>query len=55
MFGRLLCWAFGHRRGKRVFIAPSEYGSPPPEGYALMRCPRCGAQWTRKVKAKAGA
>ena len=44
MFTKLLCWWSGHRRGKR--IAPLNHLG----GYAWFRCPRCGEQWTRKVK-----
>lgn len=43
MIARLICWMYGHKRGKRV-----------PETNNV-RCPRCGAQWERPKKTKAAA
>lgn len=43
MIRTLLCWAFGHKRGKRTGVS-SVLG-------IQFRCPRCGDVWNRKVKA----
>jgi predicted RNA-binding Zn-ribbon protein involved in translation (DUF1610 family) len=42
MIAKLICRWFGHLRGKRVSLM---------SGKATFQCPRCGAQWIRKVKA----
>ena len=42
MIGKLKCWLFGHKRGKRV---PN-----PTRVFIWYRCPRCNATWSRKVK-----
>jgi hypothetical protein len=47
LLGKLLCNFFGHRRGKRMH---DDYQNRP--GFLFYECPRCGAQWTRKVKVK---
>jgi hypothetical protein len=47
MIARLKCWFLGHKRGKKVESVTST-GTVPVNTY---RCPRCRAQWTRKVKA----
>lgn len=46
MIGKLLCWLWGHKRGKRdnSFVFAIEHNE---QGY---RCPRCGATWTRKAR-----
>lgn len=51
LIARLLCWRYGHKRGKRV--APQDVRNPvavnaPTNVFA---CPRCGDQWARKAKA----
>ena len=46
MFNKLICRFKGHKRGKRADDMPLE------EGKLWYRCPRCGAQWLRKVKVK---
>mgnify|MGYP001590195303 CR=1 FL=1 len=40
MFKRLQCKLFGHKRGKRVAATAT---------HIAYQCPRCLAQWTRKV------
>ena len=44
----------GHKRGKRVGyeIKQHEDGGTVLTGKAAYRCPRCGATWTRKLRAK---
>ena len=44
LINRFRCWFFGHPRGKRV-PNPSDEG----RGVRWLRCPRCGAEWTRKI------
>jgi len=45
IFGKLICWMMGHKRGKRVpRIAEAN------QNWQTYRCPRCAATWTRKVK-----
>ena len=56
LIGKLLCklprfMGGGHRRGKRVSV-PANFTREFKPGYDTIRCPRCGATWTRKVKAK---
>ena len=43
----LLCKIKGHKRGKRYALAGVLMGSP----YVTYTCVRCGALWSRKVKA----
>ena len=45
MTSKLLCWLWGHQRGKRDLTA---HVLRP--GHVAYRCPRCGAGWTRKVR-----
>ena len=45
---RLICWIYGHKRGKRTAASDSVERET---GHAIYCCPRCGATWTRKVKA----
>lgn len=41
MIRRLICRLFGHKRGKlRGIVA----------GYRNIYCPRCGAEWSRRVR-----
>lgn len=42
MFAKLKCRLFGHLRGKRVVNGCNQE-------YKVYACPRCGAQWQRKV------
>jgi len=45
MLNKLICLIKGHKRGKRdadLAVNPGE---------RAYRCPRCGATWSRKVKA----
>lgn len=44
MFGWLICWFKGHKRGKLVDVY---------EGVSIYACPRCGR--TRKYRRKAVA
>ena len=46
IFGRLICWRYGHKRGKRVAVG---------ETGIVYRCPRCKAEWVRKVTKKKAA
>ena len=51
ILGSLICKWKGHKRGKLIetrLILAGAHGKE--RDY---RCPRCGATWTRKVKAKA--
>lgn len=44
---KIICALKGHKRGKRLSMSEST-------GTRLLnhfRCPRCGAEWTRKAKA----
>lgn len=45
LWGRLLCRLIGHKRGRRI------NGPIPPD--VIYQCHRCGAQWHRRIKAKA--
>ena len=54
---RLICWLFGHKRGKRDVspvheVLTDEQRKQVYAGYKFFRCPRCSATWTRKVKSK---
>ena len=42
IFGWLICWKKGHKRGKRVKALCSQER-------IVFQCPRCGAQWERKT------
>lgn len=44
---RLLCWLFGHKRGRRVVYT---VGGPESDGEREFYCPRCSATWTRKIR-----
>lgn len=44
MISKLICWWYGHRRGKRV-PSPATL-----QGFASFQCPRCGETWTRKER-----
>ena len=52
-FGKLICKWKGHKRGKRVPFpgANKEISLYMDDvvGNAQFECPRCGAQWTRKI------
>jgi hypothetical protein len=50
---RLRCRMFGHLRGKRMLRVAMPVGTQ--NNVIGYQCPRCGATWTRKVKAKAAA
>jgi hypothetical protein len=53
MIGKLICLIKRkHKRGKRVTDLPGIAASCA-MGHELFRCPRCGATWSRKVKAAA--
>ena len=53
ILGKLICWATRkHKRGKQVALTDWERNEYGKLGQIVYRCPRCGAQWTRKVKAK---
>ena len=47
MIARLLCYLFGHRRGRRVVYA---VGGPESDGEREYMCPRCEATWTHKIR-----
>lgn len=56
LYGKLLCRAFGHRRGKRVggpMGVESQGSIPAVHKVNFYRCPRCSATWTRRVRGKA--
>ena len=46
LIGRLVCYFKGHKRGKRL----TSNSSLNRLDHHIYRCPRCGAQWTRKRK-----
>ena len=48
VIGTLICWLRGHKRGKRITYRD---GMPSTDKH-YFECPRCGAQWKRKVKVK---
>ena len=51
LLGKLLCFALGkHKRGRLVEPALLLAGAAGKEH--TYRCPRCGAQWSRKVRGK---
>jgi hypothetical protein len=50
MFGTLICKFRGHRRGKRV--GERVAGNLTTVVAIQYACPRCGAQWERKVRVK---
>jgi hypothetical protein len=50
LLAKLMCWRFGHKRGKRFPGLPISY--PPNAPFAFYACPRCGAQWKRHIKVK---
>jgi len=45
MLKKLLCKIKGHKRAKNLGTLPED----PLRHY--FKCPRCGAQWSRKIKA----
>ena len=45
MFGKLICFVMGHKRGRRI---PYRQNADSID-YA---CPRCGATWARRAKPK---
>lgn len=45
IFGRIICYFYGHKRGRALEVTAAEMA----ENVRGFRCPRCGAQWTRKV------
>jgi transposase-like protein len=47
MFGRLQCFFFGHKRGKRCVGGGWMTDG---EQWQRYQCRRCGAQWTRKIR-----
>lgn len=47
MLSKLICLIKGHVRGKKV---GSTEGAPVGFVLNVYACPRCGAQWTRKVR-----
>ena len=59
MFNKLICWLKGHKRGTRIspMVVGLGNGVTYPatldgsDGLKVFKCPRCGATWTRKVKA----
>jgi hypothetical protein len=53
MFGKLICRFKGHKRGKRVMSRADAIAHGDDGKTISLYCPRCGAQWTRKAKAKA--
>jgi hypothetical protein len=51
MFGKLICWwTKKHKRGRRLLVTEVTFSEP---GLAQYACPRCGSQWTRKIRASA--
>ena len=51
LWGKLICAVTRkHRKGKRV---PKDHRALLAENEVVYECPRCGARWTRKVKANA--
>jgi hypothetical protein len=54
MLGKLICWMLGHKRGKKFGSRQLDKLSNNGNGTwaTVYQCPRCGAQWTRKVKTK---
>lgn len=55
MLKKLWCRWLGHKRGKRLFTvnANDANGQRTADLVSRFVCPRCGTEWTRKVKAKA--
>lgn len=45
MLGAVVCWLWGHRRGKRD--ASAHVLEP---GRVAYKCPRCGMGWTRPAR-----
>lgn len=46
MFSKLVCWWYGHKRGKRLTETATTSSDMRIVQY---ECPRCKATWTRKV------
>ena len=49
MFGKVICFVMGHKRGKLLHTIPPEQ-TITGTGYKEYMCPRCNAIWTRKAK-----
>lgn len=49
LFGKLQCWAFGHKRGKSIYSPIEQMGRQ----YRYFQCPRCKRVRRYKVKEKA--
>jgi hypothetical protein len=49
---RIICWAKGHRRGRRVAQNDIRisFETRFPYTYSVFECSRCKSQWVRKVK-----
>jgi transposase-like protein len=47
MLNRLLCWWFGHKRGKLIMVLNT--AEIPKNRY---KCPRCHSTWDRKQRRK---
>jgi len=59
LIGAILCKLTGHKRGRRITkssVAGTDMANDvyiaECGGHIIMRCPRCHATWTRKVKQK---
>jgi len=50
MFGKLICWWSGHKRGKRVEVADWDHTADDLSSKFVLQCPRCGAQWPIRSK-----
>ena len=50
MIGRIICWLTKHKRG--TFVKCVGIGADGKTDTAVYECPRCSAQWSRKVPAK---
>lgn len=49
MIAKLICWLYGHKRGRRLTASMVTTTSTGPETNRF-ECPRCAATWTRKIR-----